>query len=36
VEDIRDERSKLIALKKNELVKLASILQVQVTHRINS
>jgi hypothetical protein len=35
VEGIRDERSKLIALKKKELVKLTSILQVRVTHRIN-
>jgi hypothetical protein len=35
VEGIRDEPSKLIASKKKELVKLASILQVRVMHRIN-
>jgi hypothetical protein len=35
VEGIRDERSKLLALKKKQLVKLASILQVWVTYRIN-
>jgi hypothetical protein len=35
VEGIRDERSKLLDLKKKQLVKLASILQVRVTHRIN-
>jgi hypothetical protein len=35
VDGIRDERSKLIALKEKQLVKLASILQVWVTHRIN-
>jgi len=35
VEGIRDERSKLLALKKKQLVKLASILHVRVTHRIN-
>jgi hypothetical protein len=32
---IRDEGSKLLALKKKQLVKLASILQVWVTHMIN-
>ena len=35
VEGIRDERSKLLALKKKQLVKLASILQVWVMNRIN-
>jgi hypothetical protein len=36
VEGIRDEHSKLIALKKKQLVKMASIIQARVTHRINS
>jgi hypothetical protein len=36
VEGVRDERSKLLALKKKQLIKLASILQVWVMHRINS
>jgi hypothetical protein len=35
VEGIRDEHSKLLALKKKQLVKLASVLQVRVMHRIN-
>jgi hypothetical protein len=35
VEGIKDERSKLIALKKKQLLTLASNLQVWVTHRIN-
>ena len=35
MEGIRDEHSKLLAIKKKQLIKLASILQVWVTHRIN-
>jgi hypothetical protein len=35
VEGIRDEHSKLLAIKKKQLIKLAFILQVWVTHRIN-
>jgi len=35
VEGIRDKHSKLLALKKKQLIELASFLQVSVTHRIN-